>query len=107
MSKALDTKRTYPWQTTINGREYNFRLLDRKDSNAALFFAQKLPQDDLLFLTLDITNPEELDQWIASIEANKAVSILVETNGKFVGYASLSYNQVHWMPALGRNTLAS
>jgi RimJ/RimL family protein N-acetyltransferase len=101
MSTTSDAKRTYPWQTTLNGKAFTLRLLERKDRETALKFAREVPKEDLLFLTLDITNAEEFDQFLRSIEENKAIAVLIEADGRFVGYGSLSYNQLQWTRHLG------
>jgi L-amino acid N-acyltransferase YncA len=101
MSKAFTPKRAYPWTTEIKNKQVTFRLFGRDDKDAALQFARQLPEEDLLFLTFDITNPNAMEQWVRSIEDNKAVTVLAEINGQFVGYGSLTYNQLQWTRHLG------
>jgi len=101
MSKAFTPKRSYPWTTTVNGKKIVFRLLGPADRDLALHFAQALPQNDLLFLTFDITNPAALDLWIRSIENNQAITVIAEVDERFVGYGSLNYNQLQWTRHLG------
>lgn len=101
MSKVAVFKRTYPWNNEIKGKQFIFRPFERKDRDAALKFAQELPKDDLLFLTIDITDPKALDEWLRSSEENRSISILAETEGRFVGYGSLTYNQLLWTRHLG------
>lgn len=101
MSNTSVIKRTYPWQQTINGKQVTFRLFSRPDRDAALKFARELPKDDLLFLTIDITDPQILDEWLKSTEENRAITVLAEADGRFVGYSSLVYNQTMWTRHLG------
>lgn len=101
MSTGANSKRTYPWTTTVKNKPITFRLMERKDRENALKFAQDLPEDDLLFLSIDITNPSDLDGWLASIEKNQAVTVLAEADGQFIGYGSLSYNQLRWTRHMG------
>lgn len=101
MANTAVIKRTYPWQQTINGRQVTFRLFGRPDREAALKFARELPKDDLLFLTIDITDPQVLDEWLKSTDENRAVTVLAELDGRFVGYGSLVYNQTMWTRHLG------
>lgn len=101
MSKTLTFKRSYPWTTTINDKKVTFRLQERKDMEDSLRFAKELPENDLLFLTFDITDPKALEQRIQAIENNQAVTVLTEVDGRFVGYASLTYNQLLWTRHLG------
>ena len=101
MPDVLATKRSYPWQTNVNGKTFTFKLLERSDREKSLAFARLLPADDLMFLTFDITDSKDLDAFIESVENNKALSVLVESDGKQVGFGSLSYNQLEWTRHLG------
>jgi L-amino acid N-acyltransferase YncA len=101
MSDTLTTQRAYPWTTTIKGKAITLRPMQRADLDKALLFAKALPEDDLLFLTFDITDRAQMEQWVQAIENKKALTILAETDGRFVGYSSLSYNQLNWTRHLG------
>lgn len=101
MSKALIAKRTYPWNTTLVDKQVTFRLQERKDLEAFLRFARALPENDLLFLSFDITDRAAMEQRMQNIENNKVVTVLAEVEGEFVGYASLTYNQLQWTRHLG------
>lgn len=95
------SERKYPWTTDVGGKQVTFRLMDQKDREMANVLARELPQDDLLFLTFDITNKQALDYWFSKQEAGKAKTILALAEGKIVGLANLSYNEVHWTRHLG------
>ncbi len=101
MSNISTPKRTYPWVTNVNGKQITFRLMGRNDKEAALTFAKALPEEDLLFLTFDITDANAMEQWLRSIETKQAVTVLAEVDSRFVGYASLNYNQLQWTRHLG------
>ncbi len=101
MSKGLTSKRTYPWTTTVKNRQINIRLMDRKDKDTILKFAKELPEDDLLFLSIDVTDPTVVDAWIESIADEKTLTVLAESEGHLLGYGSLSYNQLQWTRHLG------
>jgi hypothetical protein len=49
-------------------RPVSLRLMGTADKAARLQFAYSLPQEDLLFLRSDITDPVNADEWIKSIE---------------------------------------
>lgn len=49
-------------------RPVSLRLMGAADKAAILQFAYSLPQEDLLFLRSDITDPVNADEWIKSIE---------------------------------------
>lgn len=101
MATGIVTKRTYPWSISVNGKTVTFRLMERKDLELALTFAKAVPEKDLLFLTFDITNRKAMEQWVAEIEAGRVVTVLTEIDGRFEGYASLSYNALEWTRHLG------
>lgn len=89
-------KDNYPKTVTINGMDYIFRLMTAQDRNAILAFAQSLSDSDLLFMRRDITQPEAVEAWVRDLQTNRAISILVEDQGRIVGYGSLYYNQLFW-----------
>jgi RimJ/RimL family protein N-acetyltransferase len=78
-----------------------FRLMTPADRNAVLEFAQSLPHDDLLFLRLNITTPDGLDEWVANIEGGRTITVLAETGGQVVGYASIHHNDTMWNRHVG------
>ena len=94
-------KRTYPWQTTINGVEITFRLMEPKDRDSILAFARILPDHDLLFLRTDITDPKVIDEWVENLKMDRTVTVLAESGGEIVGYASLHLDSVTWRRHVG------
>lgn len=100
-----DAKRTYPWTTTLKDRQITLRLMQPDDRETLMGFAKSLPEDDLLFLTVDITRPEALDQWVHNIKAGLIKTILAEANGKLVGHGTLSHNALQWTRHLGEIVL--
>jgi L-amino acid N-acyltransferase YncA len=101
MSNTLTTKRNYPWTTTLGDKQVTFRLLQRSDLEDALRFAKAVPQEDITFLTFDITDRAGMEEWLRQIENNRAVTVLAEVDRRFVGYVSLTYNQVQWTRHMG------
>jgi L-amino acid N-acyltransferase YncA len=95
------SKRNYPWSTVIDGKTYTLRLMTKKDGEAMLKFARKLPEDDLLFLAIDITEKDAVDNWIENIEKGRLHTILVEADGKLVGHGSLIHEEQVWTRHLG------
>lgn len=94
-------KRTYPWTTEINNRRVTLRLITPDDVEKALQFARALPEEDLMFLTIDITDAAVMEQYMRGVEADRALTVLAEVDGRFVGYGSLIFNQLHWTRHLG------
>jgi L-amino acid N-acyltransferase YncA len=66
------------------------------DKDSILLFARSLPQEHLLFLHTDITDPANVDEWINSIEDGTTVTLLAEPDGTLEGYASLHLSPVRW-----------
>jgi RimJ/RimL family protein N-acetyltransferase len=100
-----DSKRTYPWTTTLKGRQITLRLMRPEDREALIGFAKSLPEDDLLFLAVDITRPEALDQWVHDINTGQIKTVLAEANGALVGHGTLSHNALQWTRHLGEIVL--
>lgn len=102
MFRTAHTQRTYPWTDTIEGREITFRLMSRNDRDAVLAFAQSLRPEDLMFLRLDITQPEVVDQWIEHIEAGNTITVLALEDGIVIAYGTLHSNETAWTRHLGQ-----
>lgn len=94
-------KRTYPWTTTVKDTKVTLRLMTAKDKEAMLEFARSLPENDLLFLSVDITQPEAVDNLIKHIESGHLHMVLVEADGKIVGHGSLIHEEQVWTRHLG------
>ena len=58
---ALEGK--YPWTTEINDATVTLRWMRPEDQGALMGFARSLPEEDLLFLSIDMTRPEAAAQW--------------------------------------------
>ena len=101
MADTSVVKRTYPWQTTIDGVEISFRLMEPSDRDDILAFARSLPDHDLLFLRIDITDPKVIDEWLGNIEKGHTITVLAESEGTIAGYASLHRDDVSWRRHVG------
>jgi L-amino acid N-acyltransferase YncA len=77
-------------------RPVSLRLMGAADKDSILLLARSLPQEQLLFLHTDITDPASVDEWIDSIENGTTVTLLAEPDGTLEGYASLHLNPVRW-----------
>jgi len=94
-------QRTYPWKLSLDGHDITFRLMAAADRDVILAFASSLPPNDLLFLRIDITQPEVIDEWLHNIEAGRTITVIAEADGKVAGYASLHHNEVLWTRHVG------
>jgi len=75
--------------------------LGTPDKDSILLFARHLPQENLLFLHNDITQPANVDEWLKSIENGATVTLLAEPDGTLEGYASLHLSPVRWTRKIG------
>lgn len=100
-----DSKRTYPWTATLKGRQITLRLMQPEDRDALMGFVKSLPEDDLLFLAVDLTRPEALDQWVHDIKTGQIKTVLAEAGGKLVGHGTLIHNALQWTRHLGEIVL--
>ena len=94
--ETLKSERKYPWSETVDGHEITFRLAEGKDKKAALAFTRTLSHDDILFLQMDITKPEVIEESLNNVKRGRAIIVLAEEKGKVVGYASLFHNEMLW-----------
>lgn len=98
-------RRTYPWTRRVGDFDVTFRLMEAGDEAAMLAFTDSLPEHDLLFLRVDITQPEAVETWLRNIERGRTVTVLAEHEGRVVGYGSLHYNDLLWTRHLGEMRL--
>jgi L-amino acid N-acyltransferase YncA len=102
MTPPRATARTYPHTVTLrDGTPVTFRLMTAADAGRIGAFARSLPEDDLLFLRMDITDPGAVALWVRNLEAGLATTVIAEVNGETAGYASLVQNRVAWQRHLG------
>ena len=91
----------YPRTVKLDSDNLTLRLMNADDGERMLQFAQELPPEDLLFLRMDITQPEGIQQWVSNLKEGRTVSVLADVNGDIAGYASLHHNEVSWQRHLG------
>lgn len=101
MSETATIQRTYPWTTNINGTHLTFRLMTTADKNAMLEFARSLPDEDLLFLRTDITQPKTIDTWISQIKNGHSITVVADISGKIAGYATIHTYDALWTRHVG------
>ena len=101
MATQTTKKRVYPWNTNVDGQSVILRLMTAEDRDAVLSFARSLPEEDLLFLSFDITDEDFVDAWVKRVETGKWHTILVEIDGKLVGHGSLMRTDQVWSRHLG------
>lgn len=85
--------------------DIRFRPMGVDDREALLAFTDRLPPDDLLFLRIDITKQEVVDEWIRNIEHGRTRTILAIVGGRIAGYGSIHHNETLWTRHLGEMRL--
>ena len=83
------------------GGEVEIRQLTRTDRDALLDFARQLPEEDLLFLRTDITQPDVIEQWIQQTESGDSVSLAAYDAIGLIGYATVHRNSARWTRKIG------
>ena len=88
----------YPRRIRCSNAEFELRLMNAADADAALAFAKLLPPHDLLFLQRDIRNPKVVGAWLEQIERGTITSILAMAEGKIHGCAAIVRDALSWSP---------
>ena len=100
MSSTIDDD--YPKSLQLpDGTDVEIRLMAPADRDAVLQFARALPQEDLLFLRVDITEESVVDDWIHNLEAGRATSLVAYDNRGLIGYATVHSNPAPWTRGVG------
>jgi len=81
----------------LKGRTVVLRALVAEDRNQMIAFARALPEDDLLFLERDITQPAEVDAWIKDIVDGRVVSLVAWEDDIVLGYATTDRGNARWL----------
>lgn len=84
-----------------DGVNVELRLMTAGDRDAVLAFAQALPQEDLLFLRVDLTEPAVVDDWIVNIEAGRSTTLVAYDDNGLIGYATVHQNPAPWTRRVG------
>ncbi len=92
----------YPQHVTLSdGRKVQLRLMTADDRDAVLGFARGLPEEDLLFLRVDVTQDAVVDDWIANLASGSSTSLVAYDDEELVGYATVHRNQAPWTRRVG------
>jgi GNAT superfamily N-acetyltransferase len=94
--------REYPCPVRLRDKgEVTLRRMTADDPERIVAFARTLPEEDLLFLRLDITNPAVVGRWPAEEATGRSVTLLAEAEGALAGYGRLVYAETTWQRHLG------
>ena len=105
MGVASSKLKTKKWKHVCGSEEIVFQLMDPSDQaslrTAIEGFASTLPASDLVFLRMDITQPEAVDEWVENVKRGRTLTILAKFNGEIVGYANLHMSSLQWTSHIG------
>lgn len=87
--------------TLTDGANLEIRPMTAADRDAVLGFARSLPEDDLLFMRVDLTDPEVVDEWIRNLGSGHSVSVLARDGNGVAGYATVHRNPARWTRRVG------
>ena len=92
----------YPRQATLrDGQSVELRLMGDGDREAVLAFARDLPNDDLLFLQTNITDPTVVDGWLQDIRNGSTTTILAFKDDQIIGDGSVHHHRAQWTRHIG------
>jgi RimJ/RimL family protein N-acetyltransferase len=83
------------------GRQATLRLMTADDIGRVVAFARGLPENDLLFLRIDITNTAVVAEWVPNQEEGRSVTLIAEVEGEMAGYGRLVHSETAWQRHLG------
>ncbi len=88
MQEAINDRYPRVYRLEDNA-QVSFSLMSSEDQNALSTFIAKLPQRDLSYLQVDITQPEVQLRWLRSIEQGSSICVCAYDPAGMVGYASV------------------
>jgi len=92
----------YPKSITLgDGAQIEIRIMTPEDRAAVLAFAQGLAEEDMLFLRVDITQPEVVDDWMNNLTNGRSTSLAAFDENGLVGYATVHKNPAPWTRRVG------
>lgn len=103
--EAVQPAYWYPWTEKLGRYDITFKLMRPQDEatveQALLKFTQSLPASDLVFLRMDITQPDVVREWVENILRRRTITVLAEVNGEVVGYGNLHLSRLQWTRHIG------
>ena len=83
-------------QFNLKGRSVMLRPLAAGDRGEMIAFANALPEEDLLFLERDITQPAEVDLWLREAGEGRLVTLVAWEANALIGYSTVDRGSVRW-----------
>ena len=92
----------YPRTVKLDdGTQVELRVMGHADRAAVLQFAQGLPEEDVMFLRIDITQPETVESWMRDIDAGLVISLVAYDDASLIGYATVRRDPTPWTRRVG------
>ena len=92
----------YPKTLVLPGGEkVEVRVMAAADRDAMLTFARQLPQEDLMFLRVDLTEDSVVDAWLAALATGHSTSLVAYDDNGLIGYATVHRNPAPWTRRVG------
>jgi L-amino acid N-acyltransferase YncA len=96
MKSPARHEHVFPMRFGLKGQTVVVRPLRAEDREPLVAFARTLPEDDLLFLQRDITQPAEVDRWIDEAKGGNLVTLVGWRESAVAGYATFDRGSVRW-----------
>ena len=84
-----------------DGSSVELRVMSPDDRDAILGFARALPEEDLMFLRVDLTEADVVDAWVGNIGNGRMAALAAYRDDTFLGYAAVHRNPAPWMRHVG------
>lgn len=92
----------YPRKIALpGGEEVEIRMMSSADREAVLAFARGLPEEDLLFLRVDLTEASVVDDWLSNLQSGHSTSLVAYDAGGLIGYATVHRDPAPWTRRVG------
>jgi L-amino acid N-acyltransferase YncA len=99
---ASDPLSDYPQTAELkSGKSIMLKAMHADDRSAIMAFAKQLPEKDLLFLTIDLTQKESIDGWMNNIKTGSSISLVAYAGDELVGYATVHKETAPWTRKVG------
>ena len=99
---ASDPLSDYPQTAELkSGTAITLKAMHADDRCAIMAFAKQLPEEDLLFLTIDLTQKESIDGWLTNIKTGSSISLVAYAGDELVGYATVHKETAPWTRKVG------
>lgn len=92
----------YPRKIVLpGGEEVEIRVMSPADRDPVLAFARGLPEEDLLFLRVDLTQEPVVDEWLSNVQSGHSASLVAYDANGLIGYATVHRDPAPWTRRVG------